>query len=204
MNISHHHTVGNSGKLFAALGTNRSKYLTPDYFLPSSQSDSYYSKKYSRSISRISRIVSASLLSAMVLTATLDAKAQPAIEPNQSFLFDDSSAGISTNVPLPPIMPQSPLPTPPAPPSPPVLPAMSDFISEASIGGKSDNRSALLESIRNFGKNILKKVKKEPKPKAVSSDGGDLMSQLYETLERRRSGISGEKKKRYIWREEEC
>jgi outer membrane autotransporter protein len=71
---------------------------------------------------------------------------------------------------------------------------MPDFISEASIGGKSDNRSALLESIRNFGKNILKKVKKEPKPKAVSSDGGDLMSQLYETLERRRSGISGEKK----------
>lgn len=130
----------------------------------------------------------------MMLTATLDAKAQPAIEPNQSFLFGKDSAGISTNVPLPPIMPQSPPSAPPAPPSPPVLPAIPDFIGDAVIGGKSENRSALFESIRNFGKNILKKVKKEPKPKVVPSDGGDLMSQLYDTLERRRSGISGEKK----------
>jgi hypothetical protein len=83
MNISHNHTVGNSGKVFAALGTNRSKYLTPDYFLPSSQRDSYYSRKYNNSISkisRISRIVSASLLSAVMLTATLDAKAHPSVE----------------------------------------------------------------------------------------------------------------------------
>lgn len=194
MNISHYPCVGNSSKLFAASVTNQSKYLTPDYFLPSSQIESYYSRKYKRSINRISRIISASLLSAVMLTATLDAKAQSAIEPNQSFLFGNSSAGISTNVPLPPIMPQSPPPVPPAPPSPPVLPAMPDFISDASIAGKAGNRSALFESIRNFGKNLLKKVKKEPKPKVVSSDGGDLMSQLYDTLERRRSGISGEKK----------
>nr|ADD74122.1 tetratricopeptide repeat domain protein [Rickettsia felis] len=162
MNISHHHTVGNSSKLFAASSTNQSQYLESDYFLPASYSENYYSRKYSRSISKISRIVSASLLSAMMLTATLDAKAHPSVEssilePNQSFLFGKDSAGISTNVPLPPIMPQSP---PSAPPIPPVLPAMPDFISDASIGGKSDNRSALLESIRNFGKNILKKSRK--------------------------------------------
>ena len=83
MNISQNHSAGNSTKLFAALGTNQSKYLTPDYFLPASQRDSYYSRKYNNSISkisRISRIVSASLLSAMVLTATLDAKAHPSVE----------------------------------------------------------------------------------------------------------------------------
>ena len=157
MNISHNHTVGNRTTLLADHGANQSKYLDPDYCLPASQSDSYYSRKYSRSISRISRIVSAGLLSAMVLTATLDAKAQPntassIIEPNQSFLFGKDSASMSTNVPLPPIMSQSPPPTPPAPPIPPVLPAMLDFISDASIGGKSDHRSALFESIRNFGK----------------------------------------------------
>ena len=216
MNISHHHTVGNSSKLFAASGTNQSQYLTPDYFLPARQSDSYYSRKYSRSISRISRIVSASLLSAMMLTATLDAKAQPntasstlgqsTIEPNQSFLFGNSSASTSTNAPIPPKMPAvslvgsfnsaatTPPAPPPVPPTPPVAPAMPDLVSDASIGGKGDNRSALLESIRNFGKNILKKVKKEPKPKAVSSDGGDLMSQLHNTLERRRNGVAGVKK----------
>lgn len=190
MNISHHHCVGNSTKLLADHGTNQSKYLDPDYFLPASQRTSYYSKKYGRSIGRISRIVSVSLLSAMMLTVTLDAKAQPAIEPNQSFLFGKDSAGISTNVSSPPIMPQSP---PPAPPIPPVLPAIPNLVSDTSIGGKSENRSALFESIRNFGKNILKKVKKEPKPKVLTSDGGDLMSQLYDTLERRRNGIAGGK-----------
>ena len=130
----------------------------------------------------------------MMLTATLDAKAHPSVEssilePNQSFLFGNSSAGISTNMPLQPIMPQSP---PPAPPIPPVLPDMSNFGNDTSSATTLNNKSAFLESIRNFGKNILKKVKKEPKPKVVSSDG-DLMSQLYDTLERRRSGISGEK-----------
>ncbi|MCC8419354.1 MAG: hypothetical protein LN590_07625 [Rickettsia endosymbiont of Glossina mortisans submortisans] len=80
MNISQNHSVDNSSKLFAVQGTNQSQYLTPDYFLPASQRDSYYSRKYGRSISRISRIVSASLLSAMVLTATLDAKAHPSVE----------------------------------------------------------------------------------------------------------------------------
>ena len=143
----------------------------------------------------------------MMLTATLDAKAHPSVassilEPNPSFLFGKDPAGISTNAPIPPKMPQSPLVVdsnsgiippapPPTPPIPPVLLSMPNLISDTSIGEKSNNRTAFLESIRNFGKKALKKVKKEPNPKVVSSDGGDLMSQLYDTLERRRSGISG-------------
>nr|WP_172683494.1 hypothetical protein [Rickettsia monacensis] len=142
-----------------------------------------------------------------MLTVTLDAKAQPSVEPNSSFLFGKDSAGISANIPISPKMPQysSVAPNgsgviPPVPPDPPIVspiplvaPAMPDFASYASSGGKSENRSALFESIRNFGKNILRKVQKDPKPKVVSSDDGDLMSQLHNTLERRRSGISGEK-----------
>ncbi|GAA5253114.1 WH2 domain-containing protein [Candidatus Rickettsia kedanie] len=86
-----------------------------------------------------------------MLTVTLDAKAQPAIEPNPSFLFGKDSAGISTNIPAPTISP--------------VIPSMLNFVSDTSGGGKSENRSALFESIRNFGKNMLKKVKQESKPK---------------------------------------
>jgi len=84
-----------------------------------------------------------------MLTATLDTKAQSAIEPNPSFLFGKDSAGISTNVPLPPIMPQSP---PSAPPMPPVLPDMSNFGNDTSSATTLNNKSAFLESIRNFGK----------------------------------------------------
>ncbi len=80
MNIEQNICGGKSSKLFAASGTNQLQYLTPDYFLPASQRDSYYSRKYCKSISRISRIVPASLLSAMVLTATLDVKAHPSVE----------------------------------------------------------------------------------------------------------------------------
>ena len=84
MNIAHHHGVGNSTKLSAVQGTNQSQYLEPDYFLAASQRESYYSEKYSRTISRISRIVSASLLSAMMLTVTLDAKAHPNVESKET------------------------------------------------------------------------------------------------------------------------
>lgn len=52
MNISQNHSVGNSSKLLAASGTNQSQYLEPDYFLAASQRESYYSEKYSRTISR--------------------------------------------------------------------------------------------------------------------------------------------------------
>lgn len=124
-----------------------------------------------------------------MLTVILDAKAHPSVESNTSFSLGKDFAGISTNIPIPPIMPQSP----PAPPIPPVAPAMPDFVNDASSGGKPNNKSALLESIRNFGKNILKKAQKEAKPKVVSSDSGDLMSQLHNTIERRRNGIAGEK-----------
>ena len=196
------------------------KYLTPDYFLLSSHSESYYSKKYVgnsnlnlKSKSRkISRVASVMLLSLGFLATALEVRAQPNTEtstlgqstivPNPNYLFGNSSASISTNAPIPPKMPQSPLVVssnsgiiPPAPPpAPPIAPSMPDLVSDASSSeGGSNNRSALFESIRNFGKGVLRKVKREPKPKVVSSDG-DLMSQLHNTLERRRSGISGEKK----------
>lgn len=50
----------------------------------------------------------------------------------------------------------------------------------------------MLQSIRDFGGKLfnLKKVKKEPKPVVVSSDNGDLMSQILA----RREAIAGEKK----------
>ncbi|XLM34589.1 MAG: hypothetical protein QFX12_07365 [Rickettsia africae] len=210
MKLSYIHGFGNKGNIFEAKGISAEslshqanlnvtpKYLTPDYFLPSSSNAHYYRKKHKGNLNlnfkskfrKISRVASVMLLSLGFIATTLEVKAQPVIEANQSFLFGKGSAGISTNVPLPPIMPQS---LPPAPPIPPVLPAMPDFISGANIAGKADNRSALFESIRNFGKNILKKVKREPKPKVISSDGEDLMSQLHNTLERRRNGIAGEK-----------
>ncbi|MGI4753261.1 MAG: hypothetical protein ACRYE8_06015, partial [Janthinobacterium lividum] len=118
-----------------------------------------------------------------------------------SFLFGNSSASTSTNAPIPPKMPQSPLVVgsnsgiiPPAPPpTPPTAPTMPDLVSDGGNGAKADNRSAFLESIRNFGRKALKKVKKDPKPKVVPSDG-DFMSELHDTLERKRNGTSGGKK----------
>ena len=219
MNISHYHSVGNNSRVAPASDTNQSKYLTPDYFLPSSHSESYYSKKYvgnsnlnlkSKS-SKIARLASAILLSLSFLATAVEVKAQPnkelstlgqsTIASNQSFLLGNSSASTSTNAPIPPKMPavslvgsfNSAATRPPAPPpAPPIVPSMPYLVSDASIGGKADNRSALFESIRNFGKGVLRKVKREPKPKVVSSDGGDLLSQLHNTLERRRNGVAGE------------
>ena len=219
MNISQNHTVDNSSKLLAASGTNQSKYLTPDYFLPASCSESYYSKKYVgnsnlnlKSKSRkISRVASVMLLSLGFLATALEVRAQPntasstlgqsTIVPNPNYLFGNSSASISNNAPIPPKMPQSPLVVssnsgiiaPAPPPAPPIAPSMPDLVSDASSSeGGSNNRSAFLESIRNYGKGVLRKVKKDPKPKVVSSDGGDLLSQLHNTLERRRNGVAGE------------
>lgn len=98
------------------------------------------------------------LLSLGLLATAIDVKAHPntesstlelnTIEANRSFLFGKDSAGISTNIP-----------------TPPVAPTMPEFISDASSGGKSENRSALFKSIRNFGKGVLRKVKRESKPK---------------------------------------
>ncbi|HJD66698.1 MAG TPA: hypothetical protein LFV91_06735, partial [Rickettsia endosymbiont of Bembidion nr. Transversale] len=112
--------------------------------------------------------------------------------------------------PLPDLIPSNPPVTPPPPPPmpdivppvilpdvvpvPPMAPSMPDLLSDATpqIKPKSGFIAAMKEIAKGNFK--LKKVKKEPKPVVVSSDGGDLMSQLYDTLERRRSGISGEKK----------
>ena len=120
MNISHYHSVGNNSRVAPASDTNQSKYLTPDYFLPSSHSESYYSKKYvgnsnlnlkSKS-SKIARLASAILLSLSFLATAVEVKAQPnkelstlgqsTIASNQSFLLGNSSASTSTNAPIPP------------------------------------------------------------------------------------------------------
>ncbi|HJD59018.1 MAG TPA: hypothetical protein LFV92_07805 [Rickettsia endosymbiont of Ceroptres masudai] len=57
---------------------------------------------------------------------------------------------------------------------------------------KSNKKTALLQSIRDFGGKLfkLKKVKQEPKVVVVSSDNMDLMSQILA----RREAIAGEKK----------
>lgn len=71
MNISHNGNISNRVSLFADHGTKQSKYLEPDYFLSSSQSNSYYTRKYSGShnlnfkskSSKIARVESVILLS---------------------------------------------------------------------------------------------------------------------------------------------
>ncbi|WP_277360234.1 autotransporter domain-containing protein [Rickettsia asembonensis] len=65
------------------------------------------------------------------------------------------------------------------------------LLSDAG-SSKSDKKSALFQSIRDFGGKLfkLKKVKQEPKTVVVSSDEADLMSQILA----RRATISGEKK----------
>ena len=182
MNISHYHSVGNNSRVAPASDTNQSKYLTPDYFLPSSHSESYYSKKYvgnsnlnlkSKS-SKIARLASAILLSLSFLATAVEVKAQPnkelstlgqsTIASNQSFLLGNSSASTSTNAPIPPKMPAVSLvgsfnSAGTTPPAPPIAPSMPDFIREASIAAKPEGRLAFLESIRNFGKGALKRPK---------------------------------------------
>nr|AKS10315.1 hypothetical protein REIP_p065 [Rickettsia endosymbiont of Ixodes pacificus] len=43
------------------------QYLSSDYFLPSRRSESYYSNKYGRTQNSISRIISTSLLAAVMI-----------------------------------------------------------------------------------------------------------------------------------------
>lgn len=125
MKLSYIYSFGNKGNTLVAQNIstnclphqanthNTPQYLTPDYFLPASCSESYYSKKYScnkatnaRSIGtkpiyqskfrKISRVASVIMLSLGFLATALEVKTQPDIEPNQSFLFGKGSAGIST------------------------------------------------------------------------------------------------------------
>lgn len=84
MNISHYPCDGNNGRVLADHGSNQSKHLQPDYFLPSSHSESYYSKNYvgnfnlnlkSKS-SKISRVASVMLLSLSFLATAVEVKAK--------------------------------------------------------------------------------------------------------------------------------
>ena len=143
----------------------------------------------------MTRVASAMLLSLSFLATALEVKAQPNTELS-------TLGQSSTNAPIPPKMPavslvgsfNSAAATPPAPsPAPPIAPSMSDLVDDANIGTKAEGRSALFESIRNFGKGVLRKVKKEPKPKVVSRDA-DFMSELHDTVVRKKSIKSGDKK----------
>ncbi|MGX8190135.1 autotransporter domain-containing protein [Rickettsia conorii] len=79
----------------------------------------------------------------------------------------------------------------PVPPAPPMALSQPHLLSDAG-SSKSDKKSALFQSIRDFGGKLfkLKKVKEEPKVVVVSSDEADLMSQILA----RREAIAGEKK----------
>jgi hypothetical protein len=72
---------------------------------------------------------------------------------------------------------------------------MPDLVSDTTpqIKQKSGFMAAMKQIAKGNFK--LKKVKEEPKPVVVSSSDQDLMSQLHNTLERRRKGIAGEEKK---------
>jgi len=92
---------------------------------------------------------------------------------------------------VPPVILPDVVPVPPAPPVPPMALSQPDLLSDAG-SNKSNKKTALLQSIRDFGGKLfkLKKVKQEPKPKVVSSDEANLMSQILA----RREAIAGEKK----------
>lgn len=117
-------------------------------------------------------------------------------------------------MPLPDLIPSTPLVTPPppppmpdivppvilpdvvpVPPAPPMALSQPHLLSDAG-SSTSDKKSALFQAIRDFGGKLfkLKKVKEEPKVVVVSISDQDLMSQLHNTLERRRKGIAGEEK----------
>ncbi|WP_342225273.1 hypothetical protein [Rickettsia endosymbiont of Urophora cardui] len=113
MNISHYPSDSNRATLVAAHVANQSQYITPDYFLPTGHSESYYSKQYSgnhttntinhhhaantiagiRPIyqsksSKISRVASVMLLSFGFLATAVEVRAQPSLgtsTPTSSF-----------------------------------------------------------------------------------------------------------------------
>ncbi|EER20749.1 MULTISPECIES: autotransporter outer membrane beta-barrel domain-containing protein [spotted fever group] len=210
------------------------KYLTPDYFLPSSHSESYYSRKYSGSTnfsnhksfrSRIKQVATVSLIFLSMVTGEVfagDKKPKSKAKPSRKQEVTFESTHLSNNLPdvvpqlplpdlipsNPPVTPPPPPPMPPlpdivpqfplpdvvqvslTPPAPPMAPSMPDLLSDAG-SSKSNKKSALFDSIRNFKKHFkLKKVKEEPKPQVISSDTADFMSQVLA----RREAIAGEKK----------
>lgn len=108
MKLSYNNSFGNKGNTFVAQNistdclpyqansNNTPKYLTPDYFLPSSSNAQYYSKKYSGNhtvrtsiginhshqskYSKIARVASIMLLSLGFLATAVEVKAQPNLE----------------------------------------------------------------------------------------------------------------------------
>lgn len=217
MNITHNEFISNRTSLFAAQETNQSKYLIPDYFLASSSNSSYYSRKYGvnnlKLQSKHSKIASIVLVSLGFLATAVEVEASDSIELQTEVSLPD----VVPTLPLPDLIPSNPpvtpppplplpdivlpvilpdvVPVPPAPPAPPMALSQLDLVSDAG-NSKSDKKSALLQSIRDFGGRLfkLKKVKQEPKLVVVSSSYQDLRSQLHNTLERRRKGIAGEEK----------
>lgn len=127
----------------------------------------------------------------------------------ESINLSSSLPDVVPQLPLPDLIPSTPPVTPPPPPLPdivppvilpdvvPVPPAPPMVLSQPHLlsdtgNSTSSTKSTLLQSIRDFGGKLfkLKKVKQELKPKVISSDEADLMSQILA----RREAIAGEKK----------
>lgn len=259
MTLSYIYTIGNKSDTFDSKGIitdclphqanthNIHQYLIPDYFLPASQSESYYSKKYScnhttsgssigikpnhqSKFRKISRVASIMLLSLGFLATAVEVEASDSIELQKKASSgqqkDSTFEAIHLSNNLPDVIPQLPLPDlipsnppiipPPPPPMPDIVPpvilpdvvpvppapsmasSMPDLVSDATpqIKQKSGFLAAMKEIAKGNFK--LKKVKQEPKTVLVSSDNMDLMSQLHNTLERRRKGIAGEKQNKKL------
>jgi hypothetical protein len=163
MKLSYINSFGNKGNTFVSQGiskeslpyqansNNTPKYLTPDYFLASSHSKSYY-KKYSGNHSstsigsnaicqskrrKISRVASIMLLSLGVLATVVEVKASDSIElqkeasSGQQKEYKFEAINLSNNLPdvvpsfpLPDVVPLEPSnpPIPSAPPMPDIVP----------------------------------------------------------------------------------
>ncbi|WP_017443558.1 hypothetical protein [Rickettsia gravesii] len=129
----------------------------------------------------------------------------------EAIALSNNLLDVVSQLPLPDLIPSNPPVTPPpmpdivppvilpdvvpVHPAPPMALSQPDLLSDAG-SSKSDKKTALLQSIRDFGGKLFKlqKVKQEPKPVVVVSSNGDLMSQLPNMLEKRRKDIVGEKK----------
>jgi tetratricopeptide (TPR) repeat protein len=152
------------------------------------------------------------MLSLGFLATALEVSGQQKDSTFEAIALSNNLPDIVPQLPLPDLVPSHPPVTPPPPPPlpdivppvilpdvvpvPPASPAVAMALSQPDLvsDAGSNKKTALLQSIRDFGGKLckLKKVKHEPKPVVVSSGDQDLMSQLYNTLERRRRDISGE------------
>jgi hypothetical protein len=98
---------------------------------------------------------------------------------------------------VPPVVLPDVVPVPLAPPAPPPMPPvapppMPDLLGDAS-SSMPKQKTGFMAAMKDIvkGNFKLKKVKKEKK-EVIASDSNDFMTQLNNTLERRRKAISGE------------